>query len=99
MELNLYAIQHTPTGYFMPERKGTRGYTNDTPKLWLTHTPRLFRTARAARNALTWWLKGTTMIVWGGEYHDETHLKTTPQSGRNAEDMAVVPVYLRAEVI
>ena len=94
MQIELYAIKHKPTGYFLPSRKG-RGYSHDEPqpnggKLG----PRLFFSRIAARNALTAWLMGTfarevSLLDFEGN-EVESDLIITPQPHRKREEMKVV---------
>lgn len=94
--MQLSAIRHKPTGYFLPEIYGVRsGYTNTVPQ---KHgIPRLFVEASAAKRALTWWLKGVTSVYrsrdWDGDYDETWELTEVPE--RKAEDMEVVTVLLK----
>ena len=58
-----YAIMQHSTGWFLPEPDNQGGFTGK--EFREGNTPRLFLTKRAARNALTWWLKGTTYCTGG----------------------------------
>ncbi|KGM36182.1 hypothetical protein [Inquilinus limosus] len=94
--ITLYAIQHKPTGHFLPaSNRKRRGYTNDKPKDPLKVPPRLFRRKGDAKNALRWWLKGITHVSYVGSYDDyneDWHTKPAPD--RKAEEMEVVPMRL-----
>ncbi len=98
--MEFYAIQHIPSGDFLPTHDGTttRGYTGDEPTSGKYIPPRLFQNEGAAKRALTWWLKGETRVrrVGGGiwdEYDETWHLHERPE--RKAEDMRIVKVKLR----
>ncbi len=97
--MDVYTIRHKPSGGFLPEIAGTRGYTHTEP---VTHLPpRLFVAARDAQVALTWWLKGITSVTrgWteiafeGREYDESWHLQEMPN--RKADDMEIVHMYLK----
>jgi len=90
-----YAIQHKPTGYFLPYRKGNRGFTWDEPRAPDKGPPRLFTRKSDAVHALNWWLRGQTGYKWmasnwlGAGGHE---LCTDSKPDRKAEDMVVVQV-------
>ncbi len=89
--------------YYVIRKKGTHKYLPDPPgrgKTWVEpivgQPPRLFCSERAAKVALTWWLKGITTVARGRDYdgeYDETWT-TEPEPHRKAEDMEVVPITL-----
>lgn len=94
----MYAIQHKPSGKFLPKMKYVKGGTHtelDDPR-----PPRLFTTHAAATNCLRHWLSG----IEGGAYemphgpdwaNDGGYIKTlTPQPHRKAEDMEIIEVFL-----
>lgn len=94
-----YAIQHKPSGWFLPVPvgRGGRGGTHVEPAPPETFPPRLFHTQHAAKVALTYWLRGavTVSVAYDPWDNGETwHVE--PRPDRVAEDMAVVP--LRFEV-
>lgn len=90
----VYAIRHRPTGGYLPEIVGGRGYTITEPTVH--RIPRLFESSKAAKCALTWWLKGITQVTrhYDGWEYDESWA-TLPREGRKAKDMVVVPMTLQ----
>ena len=94
----LFAIQHKPSGGFLPEVH--KGYTFSEPSA--TDIPRLFATEGGAKRALAWWLKGVTTVrvsatgfSWDGPDDPEEDWDTKAMPERKAEDMEVVPVLLK----
>ena len=82
-----YAIKQTSTGYYMPYRKYSKGFTADEPKK--DCIPRLFSRRRDAIAALKCWLQGK----WEMKYYygpDDWGLDIKKQPNRNVEDMEVV---------
>lgn len=97
----LYVLRHKPTGTLMPGFKGRAGGTYVDPWKPETHNglPRLFASAKAARDALHWWAKGrvrmeiTTDQNWlGQEYHEKGMAGSDPVEDRKAGDWEAVPV-------
>ena len=90
----LWAIQHAPSGAFLPAPKGRggRGGTHVEP----THSkpPRLFQTEGQAKCALTNWLAGKVTVTIGGWEDDDENWRVEPTPHRKREDMAVVPIRL-----
>lgn len=95
-----WVILHKPTGGTLPELKRPvhGGYTHTEP--CCNEPPRLFMSARDARNALTWWLRGvlTVHITAGDPFafdpEPSEDFVNTPVATRKAEDMDVIPVSL-----
>ena len=94
----LFAIRHKPSGGFLPVVR--YGYTHSEPSE--TAIPRLFTTRGGAQRALTWWLKGITVVrmlaagfSWDGPNDPEEDWDTKAMPERKAEDMEVVPVLLK----
>jgi hypothetical protein len=95
-----YAIKHLPTGKVMPETRG--GYSYWEPILTLPkHTPRLFRTRRAAMNAATCWSQGHWLRITETEseswelpatYTVTVGANPTRVAGRDRNDLEVVAV-------
>jgi hypothetical protein len=90
----VYFIRHKPTGYYLPEPTGFggRGGSHTEPADPEVTRPRLFRSRRAATNALGQWLRGKH-VRWfcvdqfTGEYDEGVDIK--PVSSRKAEDMEI----------
>lgn len=100
-----YAIQHKPSKGYLPMTYLSngrhiiirRGFTHFEPSK--TEVPRLFHKEKAARAALREWLKGMYTVEQGYDSYtgyESVHTKTTPVPSRNAKDMAVVKIRLRA---
>ncbi len=107
MKYKLYAIKQKSTGNFLPQSDRTvrEGFTKMEPAFPLRIPPRLFTTERAAKCALTWWLKGEVGLHtetdedWlGHPYTIATGPgKAHPVEGRDADDMEVVPLSIGEE--
>lgn len=93
MNFTFYAIRQKGTQKCLPEL-GRGGKTWLEPVIGLP--PRLFCDERAAKVALTWWLRGITTVTrtrdWDGYYDEAWH--TEPEPHRKAEDMEVIPITL-----
>lgn len=82
-----------------------RGFTH--ARLSSTETPRLFHTMNAARNALTFWLRGKLVAkrteTWSHEslYPDDEHVEMilTPDPDRKRNDMEIVECKIEVVVI
>ncbi|MDR3436385.1 hypothetical protein [Telmatospirillum sp.] len=104
--ITLYAIQHKPTGFFLPEPGGRmgRGGSHVEPTDPDIKVPRTFPTKRGAQNALAMWLKGKFVASRGvSEDHEGNrdyyeNLEVIPQPNRKREEMAVVPMQLVEKV-
>ena len=91
-------------GKVMPGFKGRAGGTYVDPDDPTTHNglPRLFRTAKAAGEALRWWVAGKVYMEGGSGRHDFGFDDEPdygiggqkPVEGRNANDWKVIPVLL-----
>lgn len=99
----VYAIRNKHTGFFLPMRwKSSRGFSYDEPDP-LNNFPRIFKTKRAAQNALNAWCKGKWTIVWEDKnanipFPVEPDYEMSlpfpePVEGRNKEDMEIVIIY------
>ena len=86
--MTYFAIQHKPTGGFLPAGKA-KGHTWSEPTK--DSPPRLFSTRRGAQQALNWWLDGGVSVHRGETYVD---LIETPMPERDADDMQIVHVEL-----
>lgn len=94
----VWAVQHIPSGGFLPRAKGRDGRGGTHVEPTLTEPPRVFTAKQHAQCALTNWLSGkVTVRVYGG--FDDVHedWKTEKVESRKAEDMRVVA--LRLEVV
>lgn len=91
-----YAIRHLPSGGFLPEVH--KGYTFSEPSTKECDVPRLFTTKAGAKRALSWWLKGITMVHrsrdYEGEYDETWQLDAQPH--RKAENMEIALVLLKS---
>lgn len=96
-----WAIQHIPTGYFLPKPSSVnrRGYTRVEPTE--KGIPRLFGDADTAKRALTQWLRGKHQQVTDTESEDEYGGRTyeivigveaIPVASRKKEEMRVVKI-------
>lgn len=103
-----FAIRHIATGLFMPQTANNRGYSNWAPKNdaiaaiagnrcgidnAVPNSIRLLPTHRAARNAITAWLKGAAHNAY---LHDPEgdFLLEYKDMGRKAGDVEVVAMVL-----
>lgn len=97
---SLFALRRKRDGRYMPDYKGRAGGTYVDPDKPATHTgtPRLFTSAKAAGDALRWWVKGRVRVRWSGPGFDSldgpevSGLESEPVAGRNADDWEIVPV-------
>lgn len=98
-----YVIKHIPTGEVMPVRMGRRtsaGWTHWEPQnLYEPKVPRIFTTERAAKNALSCWLKGRWERKGGysyeGEYDED--IEISPRSSRKPEEMEILQISLTVQ--
>lgn len=94
-----WAIQHIPTGGFLPvpHGRGGRGGTHVEPTQ--VEFPRIFATKNAAKCALTNWLAGKITVTYGSDYEGnvDEHWHTERVESRRAEDMRVVA--LKVEIV
>lgn len=93
-----WAIQHIPTGGFLPvpHGRGGRGGTHVEPTQ--VEFPRIFTTKNAAKCALTNWLAGKITVThteYDGEFDEQW--ATERVDSRRAEDMRVVA--LKVEIV
>lgn len=98
---HFYAIKHVRRRLTLPDVG--RGATHAEPVViggpW---PPRLFHTEAAAKQSLSWWLKGRTTVSrgrrgdWTGvDDYEDWH--TEPDPSRREEDWTVVPVRMEIE--
>lgn len=95
MATQLYAIRQISTGKYLPQSgRRKRGYTYDEPSDVLA--PRLFTSTGAAKNALRWWLEGTSyrMMRQTGLGDEVEEVKTIKQEHRIPHDMQIIKVYI-----
>lgn len=94
-----WAIQHIPTGGFLPvpHGRGGRGGTHVEPTQ--VEFPRIFVSKAAANCALTNWLAGKITVHHSQSYEGEwdEHWSTERVESRRAEEMRVVA--LKVEVV
>ena len=95
-----HVIRHKPTGQLLPARVPATGWDFNDPNG--VYEPRLFRTARAAKNCATCWAQG----LWTADTRTESdgweHPSYTVQDmpcptavpGRRREDLEVVEAFL-----
>ena len=95
-----YVIRHKPTGQFLPARVLATGWSFEDPNG--VYEPRLFKTARAAKNCATCWAQG----VWAAKIYKERDgwespsydVQDTPSPttvpGRQREDLEILPALL-----
>lgn len=94
-----WAIQHIPSGGFLPvaHGRGGRGGTHVEPTL--VGFPRVFATKNAAKCALTNWLAGKITVsyvpTYEGDADESWHIERV--DSRRAEDMRVVA--LKVEIV
>lgn len=94
-----WAIQHIPTGGFLPVPygRGGRGGTHVEPTQ--IEFPRIFVSKAAAQCALTIWLAGKITVTYDADYEgvvgEDWH--TERVDSRRAEDMRVVA--LKVEIV
>jgi hypothetical protein len=93
-----WAIQHVPSGGFLPQPRGRGGRGGTHVEPTQIEFPRIFTTQGAAKCALTNWLAGKVTVSvyeYDGEYDENWHYE--PVADRRAEDMRVVA--LKVEVV
>jgi hypothetical protein len=91
MTLPLFFIRHTPTGAYLPDTNADhRGATRVEPSTTLR--PRVFRSRRDARIALTVWLKGELRFHRGDIYTTDDDLVLSPRPSRCEGDMEIVEI-------
>ena len=95
----MFALRHTATGTYMPDKKGSAGGTYVEPfekRRRQTTTPRLFARAADARSALAWWADGRVRTQYDEEWGNEI-VGSTPVPGRDAAEWEVVTVELKVK--
>lgn len=97
-----YAIRHIGMGAYLPAKRNKFGAASTRMEFTTTQPPRLFKTEKAARNALRCWLQGRwSQVVERGSTPD-TYLEVDvyheaepdPRRTAAANDIAVVAVTL-----
>lgn len=86
----LFAIREKGTMKFLPECWGG-GYTNTEPVAG--PQPRLLHSERAAKIALTCWLKGVATVHYS-YYDGPENVEYVPVKSRSRDKMEIVPVKL-----
>lgn len=100
--MKLWLIRHKPTGWYMPEPLGRMGrggsHTEPDP---ISDNARIFRSKRAATNALSSWLRGKVHATrghssGGPDYMDEYYedLSIEKIASRKKDLMEIVEVEL-----
>jgi len=99
---SMWAIRHKPTNHYLPSPKGHSGRGGSfvdpvDPKE--TH-PRLFPSERAAKAALTSWLKGKHEGEWEWDdmYKYCVGYTVVPVPNRKREDMEIVEIVLQPQI-
>lgn len=95
LTITLYGIRHKPTGHYLTKvktRSGRGGTWREPQEATSDNPPRLFRSVFCAKIALTYWLKGMTVVRYDndGEQYNEVH--SVPS--RKIEEMEIVPITL-----
>jgi hypothetical protein len=93
IDLSVWAIRQKSTRFFLPARKGGRGYSFDEPTK--DCFPRLFKSELSASRALSAWLRGTwDQPVYDHDEWSHTDYKVaaepTKVEGRDPADMEIV---------
>ena len=92
--MNYWAIQHIPTGNFLPEISYRAGYTWTEPEPANVKQPRLFKSQKNANLALKAWLAGKYVNSW--DYEGEWDgIDILPKPHRRPEDMRIVEIELK----
>lgn len=94
--MTYFAVKHVPTGRYLPQLRRKRGYTHAEPAAPEDRVPRLHRTKRQAKTALTYWLKG----AWNEDYAHNWESgaseycgnSPSPKPERKAEEMRIVKI-------
>lgn len=96
-----YAIREKGTLKYLSTTATNRGHTHSEP--CAGPQPRLFPHPRAARLALTAWLKGRAAVSystdWETGHQEEYGLEYTPDPARTADRMEIVAISLIAEEV
>lgn len=99
----VYAIKHVRSGKFLLTRakKRARGFTHDEPEHPSgPRLPRLFHSERAARCALSAWLKGewsvrfTASPSYFGDWNEDEDWQIKPVASRSKQEMEIVKMKL-----
>lgn len=95
----LWAIQHAPSGGFLPNPRGRGGRGGTHVEPTTAEPPRLFTAEQYAKSALTYWLAGCINVIYHEDYFGEVdeHWTQTPVPGRRAEDMRIVAIRLEVQ--
>lgn len=93
--MKFWLIRHKPTGFYLPQPDGRmeRGGSHVEPADKNEQEPRLFKSRRAATNALGQWLRGK--FTRGSGYDSLNHeyyedISVTPVPSRVKADMEIV---------
>lgn len=104
---SMWAIRHKPTNHYLPSPKGHsgRGGSFVDPVDTEVTNPRLFPSERAAKAALTSWLKGMHEgewewgdSEWGGRYKYCIGYTIVPVPNRKRQDMEIVEIVLQPQI-
>ena len=94
-----WAIQHVPSGGFLPNARGRGGRGGSHVEPTQVEFPRIFTTKAAAKCALTNWLAGKVTVTqtqsYEGEWDEQWDVERV--DSRRAEDMRIVA--LKVEIV
>ena len=85
--MTFYAIRQISTGWFLPQTRCGRGYTQTSPER--DCIPRLHHSLAGARQALSWWLDGKWVSDGDGSPY---RVRDQDQPFRDDNDMEIVEV-------
>lgn len=99
---SMWAIQHVPTGFYLPKPKGTAGRGGSFVEIADPNVehPRLFPSEYAAKRALGAWLRGKHEGEhdWDEGYKYCIGYSIVPVPSRKREEMAIVEIVLQPQI-
>ena len=100
---SMWAIQHVPTGFYLPSPKGHSGRGGSFVEIADPNLvqPRLFISEYAAKRALGAWLRGKHEGITDWDDHGPYTIgyKVIPVKTRKRENMAVVEIVLQPQPV
>ena len=100
---SMWAIQHVPTGFYLPNPKGYSGRGGSFVEIADPNLvqPRLFISEYAAKRALGAWLRGKHegKHDWDEGYKYTIGYTIVPVPNRKREEMAVVEIVLQPQPV